>query len=309
MHKVIVIVPAYNEAEKITETVKALLTQKESFSRDGRELLIYVVNDGSADDTAKLAKKAGADRILNHKLNMGLGAAVRTGLAGAHSDGADIVVKFDADLQHDPADILPLITPILKDEADVVYGSRFEKIQYRMPFVRKIGNRVFTGIMRWLTKWPLTDSQPGILAVNSAYLQVSYLPGDYNYTQQLLLDAYHKGMRFAQVSVTFNRRETGASFISMKYPFKVLPQIVQVLVGVKPLLIFAPVGLVFLGLGSLVFGVDILQWLFGASPKPVQHVNLVLGLSTFGLQTLFFGLLADLIVKLYSRRNNGPRRQ
>lgn len=309
MQKVIVIVPAYNEAEKITETVKALLAQKKPFSKDGRELLVYVVNDGSADDTAALAKKAGADRVLNHKLNMGLGAAVRTGLTGAHADGADIVVKFDADLQHDPADILPLITPILNDEADVVYGSRFEKIQYRMPFVRKIGNKVFTGIMRWLTKWPLTDSQPGILAVNSAYLRVSYLPGDYNYTQQILLDAYHKGMRFAQVSVTFNRRETGKSFISMKYPFKVLPQIVQVLVGVKPLLIFAPVGLAFLALGSLVFGVDILQWMFGSSTKPVQHVNLVLGLSTFGLQTLFFGLLADLIVKLYSRRNNGPNRQ
>ena len=147
---------------------------------------------------------------------------------------SDIAVKFDADLQHNPNDIPAMIEPILNDRADIVYGNRFHKISYKMPFVRKIGNKIFTGLMRWLTGWPLHDSQPGILAVNLSYLEVFNLPGDYNYTQQILLDAYLKGLRFEHVSVQFQKRETGKSFISMKYPFKVFPQILMVIIGIKP---------------------------------------------------------------------------
>ena len=151
--------------------------------------------------------------------------------------------------------------------------------------------------MRWLTGWPLRDSQPGIFALNRSYLEVFRLPGDYNYTQQLLLDAYHKGMRFAHVPVTFRERTTGRSFVSLKYPFKALPQIAMVLVGVRPMKLFAPIGLGFMALGALIFGGELALWLAGRATKPVEHVNFVLGTGLFGLQTLFFGLLAQLIVE------------
>ena len=166
-----------------------------------------------------------------------------------------------------------------------------------MPFVRKVGNKVFSGLMRWLTGWPVYDSQPGILAVNSAYLKNFYIPGDYNYTQQILLDSYHKGMRFAHVDVEFRKRETGKSFISYKYPFKVLPQIIQIVVGVRPLKFFAPIGLLFLGIAFLTAVFDISDYIFGSGTKPIEHVNLVTVSFLFGVQTVFFGLLADLIAK------------
>jgi glycosyltransferase involved in cell wall biosynthesis len=288
-------VPAYNEFERISETVCSLKRFLPNLNEVGIEGLVYVIDDGSADNTRQLAKEAGADRVLRHRVNRGLGAAVRTGLAAARNDEADIVIKFDADLQHNPEDIKRLIEPILNDEADVVYGNRFEKISYKMPFVRRIGNIVFTGLMRWLTKWPLRDSQPGIFAVNLAYLKVFRLPGDYNYTQQILLDAYHKGMRFAHCSVSFDKRTTGKSFVSFKYPAKVLPQILMVIAGVKPMKIFAPIGLSFLLFASCIFGIEIIYWLLGMTTKPVMHVNAVLGLSMFGLQSIFFGVIAELI--------------
>lgn len=303
MKKLIVTVPAYNEEEKIEAAILALKAKKEEYAARDIEFLIYIINDGSKDQTLTLAQKAGADRIINHKINKGLGAAIRSGLAAARADGADIVVKFDADLQHNPDNIWDLIQPILNDEADTVYGHRFNKIAYTMPIVRKVGNKVFTGLMRWLTKWPVYDSQPGILAVNSSYLKSFYLPGDYNYTQQILLDSYHKGMRFAHVDVEFRKRETGKSFISYKYPFKVLPQILQIIVGVKPLKFFAPIGLLFLTAALLVSGFEVLNFIFGSAAKPIEHVNFVLGTSGLGIQTLFFGLLADLIVKTNHRYN------
>lgn len=259
---------------------------------------LYVINDGSRDDTGRIALEAGADRVLHHKLNRGLGAAVRSGLVAARVDGADIAVKFDADLQHDPNDIFALIAPVVGDEADIVYGNRLPGMEYKMPIVRRVGNKVFTGLMAWLTGWPLLDSQPGIFAVNQAFLTNFYLPGDYNYTQQLLLDGYHRGMRFAHVPVTFRARTSGKSFVSLKYPLKVLPQILMVLIGVKPMRVFGPIGLVFLLTAVGIFTVEFGMWLRGDATKPVVHVNALLGCLTFGLHALFFGALADLIVRL-----------
>lgn len=296
--KLIVIIPAYNEQERIQETITSILDEKGSFAQQGIQQLIYVIDDGSGDQTRSMAEQAGADRVLSHRINRGLGAAVRTGLAAARSDQADIVVKFDADLQHDAKDILQLIQPVINDVADVVYGDRFEKISYKMPFVRRVGNLVFTGLMRWLTHWPLRDSQPGIFAINKSYLGIFQLPGDYNYTQQILLDAYHKGMRFEHCPVSFRKRVTGKSFVSLKYPAKVLPQIVMVVVGVKPMKIFAPIGLSFFCLGMVVFCIELLDWIFGGALKPVTHVNAVLGSILFGIQTLFFGILAQLIINV-----------
>jgi glycosyltransferase involved in cell wall biosynthesis len=240
--------------------------------------------------------------VLRHKVNRGLGAAIRTGLLAARKDGADVVVKFDADLQHDPGDIESIVAPILRDEADVVYGDRFERIEYRMPFVRRVGNVVFTGLMRFLTGWPLRDSQPGIFAINRDYLEVFDIPGDYNYTQQILLDSYHKGMRFAHVPVSFRKRLTGSSFVSYKYPFKVMYQILMVIIGVHPMRIFSTMGFLFLLASAVIFGAELAMFFLGKLPKPVVHVNIVLGLMFFGVQTLFFGFLAELIIKVNRNR-------
>lgn len=300
--KLIVVVPAYNEAERIHDTIQALLAIRGGMKKQGINLLVYVVDDGSTDDTRKKAEAAGADRILRHKVNQGLGAAIRTGLAASEKDGADIVIKFDADLQHDPNDIFELIKPILEDSADVVYGNRFNRIEYRMPIIRHVGNKVFTGLMRFLTGWPLKDSQPGIFAINRDYLNVFNLPGDYNYTQQILLDSYHKGMRFAHVDVSFRKRLTGKSFVSLKYPLKVGFQILMVLVIVEPMKIFGTIGLIFLSTGMIIFIIELVLFFMGHMPKPVVHVNAVLGCLFMGLQTFFFGLLAEIMKKISRNR-------
>lgn len=299
--KIVVIVPAFNEAERIAETLAALRSGLAAL--EAGESSIIVIDDGSTDATRRIAQDAGADKVVSHRSNRGLGAAVRTGLSAARDSGADICVKFDADLQHDPADIQALIQPIVEDAADIVYGNRFARIAYTMPLVRSLGNRVFRQLMRWLTGWPLKDSQPGIFAVARTYLENFSLPGDYNYTQQILLDAYLKGLRFEHVDVAFRPRKTGKSFISFRYPFKVLPQILMVLVAVRPLRVFVPIGLLFLAIAGGVFFYEMALWLLDPQQyeKPVRSVNLVLGAGLFGLQTLFFGCLAELIV--FTRRN------
>lgn len=299
--KITVIVPAYNEENTIAETIQSLKTIKKALESQKHKYKIIVVNDGSKDDTRGIAEKHKADIIVNHKINMGLGAAVRSGLKAARKIESDIVIKFDADLQHDPKDILNIIQPIINDEADVVYGNRFEKISYKMPIVRRLGNIVFTGLMRWITSWPLKDSQPGIFAVSKDYLDVFFLPGDYNYTQQILIDAYHKGMRFAHVDVSFNKREKGKSFVSLKYPFKVIPQIVILTVSLKPGKIFLPIGFFFLSIAFFLSVYELFLYFQDINTKPIVHVNAVLGSLILGIQTFFFALLAEIIVRTHKK--------
>ena len=292
----VVMIPAHNEVDNIEEVVEGVAALREQLTESGFTLKIIVVDDGSADETGLAAQSAGADRIVTHKKNRGLGAAVRSGLSVAHEECADIVVKIDADLQHSSVDILSVIQPIAAGDADLVYGERFSKIAYQMPIIRKLGNIAFRGLMRWLTKWPIKDSQPGIFAASKEYLEIFDIPGDYNYTQQLLVDAYLKGMRFSQVPVEFRQRRAGRSFVSLIYPLKVLPQIILVIAMSKPMKIFGTCGALSVLVGTTVFAIQFAQWLFGISHKPVVNVNLVLGTVLFGVQMLFFGILAKLVV-------------
>ena len=102
MKNLTIIVPAYCEEDSISETIFALKKIKPQINDLGFNFQVCVVNDGSTDQTVERAIAAGADKIVHHHVNQGLGSAVRTGLQTAHRDKADIVVKFDADLQHDP---------------------------------------------------------------------------------------------------------------------------------------------------------------------------------------------------------------
>ncbi len=296
----VVLIPAFNEEDMIGLTIKKV--RRELNKIKFLETLIYVIDDGSSDSTSYKSHFSGANKVISHKINRGLGAAVRSGLQAAKDINADFVIKFDADLQHDPKDILPMINPLINDESDIVYGNRFRQIDYSMPLVRRLGNKTFTALMRWLTGWPLKDSQPGIFAVNKSYLECFFIPGDYNYTQQILLDAYHKNLRFSHIDVHFTKRITGKSFITFKYPLRVLPQIFMVLISVRPMKVFLPIGSLFFLAGSLIFIFQIYFWIIGTNDQPVNNVNLVMGLVFFGLHTIFFGILAELIVQRTRRQ-------
>lgn len=302
MKKVIVIIPAYNEEKNIKKTLESIWSIREDLKIIDIELQAFVVDDGSNDETGTIAEEL-SSKVISYPCNQGLGAAVRIGLENARADGADFAVKFDADCQHEAKDIILLLKPLINDQADVVYGNRFKNFSYRMPLVRFIGNYVFTNLMKWLTGWKIKDSQPGIFAVNWKYLEVIYLPGSYNYTQQVLLNAYNEGLRFSQIPVAFNKRQSGESFISFKYPFLVLPQIVQVLVGIKPLKVFGTIGGISIGIALFVSFINLIQYFTGNSVKPIMYSNFVLGVGLFGFQTLFFGFLADMIVQI-QRHNN-----
>ncbi len=149
-----ILIPAFNEAEKIAEVIAGLRAQ--GYTR------VVVVDDGSADNTAALARKAGAI-VLRHPINCGVGAATATGLLYLARIGAQAAATFDADGQHDPKDLEKVFAPVHGEKADVVIGSRMLNPE-GMPLVRRMAQRLAT----WSTfilfgQWS-TDSQSGLKA-------------------------------------------------------------------------------------------------------------------------------------------------
>ena len=288
---VVIFIPAFNEQGTIGKVINRI-GELYSNSKDYR-IEIIVVDDGSVDGTEEEAKKAGVKRVVGHPYNLGLGAATRSGMGAAFEMGADIAVKIDADFQHDPEDIDKVVRPIIDDRADVVFGSRFlGKIKYKMPVVRRTGNAFFTFLVRKLTGLHITDGQTGLMAFSSRYLRSFNLISDYNETQQLILDSWSKHMRIMEVPVVFHQRTAGRSFISLRYPFKVLPTILRLLVQGAPLKVFVPMGAFLMLLGI----VTIIAIVLDFAPSIVGDATVSILLIS-GLLVIMLGLLADTFAK------------
>ncbi|GAG78552.1 unnamed protein product, partial [marine sediment metagenome] len=166
---------------------------------------IIVVDDGSTDRTAQIAKDLGAT-VIQHKKNMGVGAAMRTGINYAKKIKPDIIVTLDADGQHDPSDIPRLIKPILSGEADFVIGSRrLEKCQ-DMKQINVIGNKILNLIVSVLIRKRIKDSQSGFRALNQNSIMTLNLEGDKTYVQEMIIELCLKGKKIKEVFIETNNR-------------------------------------------------------------------------------------------------------
>ena len=133
---------------------------------------------------------------------------MRTRLQYSENNNYDIILKIDADLQHDINDLDAILNPIILGESDIVFGDRFSgSINYKMPKIRRLGNSFFTKLMSFVTEYDVKDSQPGIFAGNTRFLKSVSVFSDFNYTQQVLYSSYIAGLRFSRVPINFNERK------------------------------------------------------------------------------------------------------
>lgn len=218
---VVVIIPAYDEEATVGSVVRGLPP-----TVAGRTVVTLVVDDGSADATADVAAAAGA-LVVAQPTNLGLGAAVRRGLAEAVDRGPAAIVYLDADGEYFPDDLPRVAQPVLDGTADYVVGSRFAGEIHRMHAHRRLGNRLLTAWVRWLTRRPdITDGQSGYRAFSTAAAADAEIVHDYNYAQVLSLDLLGKGYVYAEVPIQYAFRQQGKSFVRLgRYLRRVVPAV------------------------------------------------------------------------------------
>ncbi|HEX2031666.1 MAG TPA: lysylphosphatidylglycerol synthase domain-containing protein [Actinomycetota bacterium] len=208
-----VLIPVHDEEEN-------LLGVLERIPAGLGDTRVIVVDDGSTDGAAELARRWGAT-VLRHPRRRGLGAALRTGLDAAAALDPWAVAYVDGDGEYDPAEIPRLLEPIRRGEADYVLGSRFLGRIEGMARVRRAGNAVFTAATSVLAGRRIGDAQTGMRALSARALSVAEIVHDYNYAQVLTLDLLSKGLRMAEVPITYRPRRRGRSFVSPRYLWRV----------------------------------------------------------------------------------------
>ena len=221
MSRIVAIVPAWNEAGAIGGVVDEILAFDSTID-------VVVIDDASADETVAIAERHGAT-VLPLLFNVGIGGAVQTGFRYARDEGYQIAVRLDGDGQHDASELEKLITPIRAGEADLVIGSRFVDPagSYRPGFARRVGIRVFAGLVSLLGGQKVTDTTSGFSAMNRAGIELfaTEYPHDYPEVEATLV-ALRSGLRLAQVQVDMRERQAGTSSItfvrSLYYIVKVM---------------------------------------------------------------------------------------
>jgi len=215
-----IIIPAYNEAGRIATSIAGI--------RKFGNADVVVVDDGSNDDTAGEAKAAGA-RVIELPFNLGYGAALQTGFKYALDKGYEFAVQMDADGQHDPLSMEALISPVLRDEIDVVIGSRFlDKGNYKAPFVRRMGMYFFGIIASLFTGRRITDPTSGFQALNKKVMEFyasDAYPADYPDADVIIM-LHRQGFRFKEVPVIMHnaakRSMHGGILKPLYYIFKMM---------------------------------------------------------------------------------------
>jgi glycosyltransferase involved in cell wall biosynthesis len=179
--QVLALIPAYNEAAHVAKVVRGARAH----------LPVLVVDDGSTDDTATEAKRAGAT-VLRQTPNQGKGVALRAGFRRAMDDGYDAVLTLDADEQHDPTEIPRFLQAYTEHSADLIIGARtFAK----MPLVRRISNTVGTWTFSWAIGQPIRDNQSGYRLISRRLIEalLSSAEGGFHFEVEMIVTCVQRG--------------------------------------------------------------------------------------------------------------------
>ena len=189
----VICIPAYNEEVKIKDVIKKALPHVDE---------VVVCDDGSSDNTAALAKKAGAT-VVSHKTNQGYGAAISTLFDYCRKNNAEIMVTLDGDGQHNPDQIPDLISVIIKHNVDVVIGSRSLKDDKNLPSYRKTGIKIITSTINSATNLKVTDSQSGFRAYSKTAIDlIRPTESGMSASTEILLKISNNGLSMAEVPIT-----------------------------------------------------------------------------------------------------------
>jgi glycosyltransferase involved in cell wall biosynthesis len=287
--KIVVTIPAYNEEASISKVIAEIknVMSKEKFSYD-----ILVVDDGSTDNTASLARKAGAIVISNHH-NMGLAETFKREMRECLKLNPDVIVHTDADGQY-PASYIPELIRKIKQGNDIVLGSRFGRGSYRGSLSKRLGNWAFAKVFSRMLGTRVKDTTTGFRAFRPVIAEFPLI-NTFTYTQEQLIRAGYANMRIAEVPIRTRKTRKSRLFKnSFDYALKAWVNIMRIYRDFAPLKFFGMFGALFMGLGLLLGAWITYTWLTTGTVGGLPRVIFSMLLITTGVQIGLFGFLADM---------------
>ncbi len=291
--KLIIQIPCYNESETLAIALGALPREVEGF--DKVEWLI--INDGSTDDTVKVAKECGVDHIVNFKHNQGLAKGFMAGIKESLKQDADVIVNTDADNQYEADDIPKLTQPILEHKAEYVIGSRPISMTEHFSPAKKFLQKLGSWVVRKASKTDIPDAPSGFRAISRECAMQLNVYNDYTYTLETIIQAGQKNMAITSVPIRTNEDLRPSRLLSSipNYIKKSVVTIVRISVVYSPFRFFMTIAVVLFGLGFLI-GLRFIYYYFTEDYSGhMQSVVLSGVLLGMGFQTGLIAFVADLL--------------
>jgi glycosyltransferase involved in cell wall biosynthesis len=290
--KLVIQIPAWNEEATLSDALASLPRSLPGFT----EVAILVIDDGSTDRTAEIAREGFADRLISFSKHRGLAAAFSAGLDAALDMGAGVIVNFDADLQYDPADIPALVEPILAGRADLVVGDRGPgKLAHFSP-VKRLLQRLGSWMVRQATGLNVQDATSGLRACTREAARRMNVFSKMTYTLETLIQAGFKDLRVVSVPVSGRPVRRASRLLSSptKYVLIQAANILRITALYKPLKIFSGIAGIFL-LAGAAFSLYVLVAHMTGDPR-THPVALLLGAGFLlaGMLTFLMALLSDI---------------
>lgn len=291
--KLIIQIPCLNEAETLPITLTDLPTAVAGF--DAVEWLI--IDDGSTDATAAVARAHGVHHVVRHTRNQGLAKAFMNGLRAATDLGADVIVNTDADNQYCADDIPKLVAPILAGHADIVVGARpIATIEHFSPakkFLQKLGSWV----VRVVSRTDIPDAPSGFRAMSREAAKRLMVFNDYTYTLETIIQAGQRNMAIVSVPIRVNGDLRPSRLVKSipGYIRRSIGTMIRIFVIYRPFRFFGMIGLTLLALGTLIGLRFMVFWLQGDSGGHVQSLILAAILLGAGFNTILIAFIADLL--------------
>lgn len=291
--KLVIQIPCFNEEATLPATLAAL--PREVPGVDVVEWL--VVDDGSSDRTADVARSLGVDHVVSHPHNRGLAAAFQTGLDAALRAGADVIVNTDADNQYDSSCIPELVGPIVHDGVDMVVGARPIADIEEFSATKKLLQRIGSWVVRVMSGVDVADAPSGFRAISRRAALRLQVFGRFSYTMETLMQANAEGLTVVSVPVRVNpqTRESRLSSSTLHYLARSSTTIVRSFALYYPFRFFFRVGLVPFLVGAALLVRWVLYWWL-ADEYSSRVPSLVVGavLIVVAVQIWVVAFLADL---------------